>query len=77
MIIIDSPKKSCEGIHKTVTTCLDSVSLSLDAMSVKQALDAPKKPSENLGHVHKGITTSCQESTDSIRANGVPKALEN
>ena len=56
---------------------LDSVSLSLDAISVKQALDAPKKPSENLGHVHKGVDASpILESNETIRATGIARALE-
>ncbi len=56
---------------------LDSVSLSLDAIAVKQALDAPKKLSENLGHVHKGtISSAIEDSTESVRAAGIAKALE-
>ncbi len=77
MLIIDSPKKTCEGLHKTVIGSLDSVSLSLDAISVKQALDAPKKPSENIGHIHKGIESfEILDSTESVRAGGVARALE-
>lgn len=43
---------------------------------MKQALDSPKKPSENLGYVHKGIASTIEDSTESVRANGVGRALE-
>jgi hypothetical protein len=45
---IQSPKKSNEGLHKIVTGTGEIPQVGLDLLSLQSALNAPKKPSENL-----------------------------
>ncbi len=51
---IAAPKKTTEGLHKIKVGTSEVSTYGADAIETQRALNAPKKASENLGHVHKG-----------------------
>jgi hypothetical protein len=63
---LNAPKKPIEGLHKTQLGSGESISLSLDAISVKHAVNAPKKPVENLGYVRRGDLPTPHGSNEAI-----------
>ena len=72
---VNAPKKQSEGLHKTQLGSGESISLSLDAISVKHAINAPKKPSENLGYIQKGEVSPHSSNESIVQAISVAKAL--
>ncbi|KAI9136276.1 hypothetical protein BKA69DRAFT_1033739 [Paraphysoderma sedebokerense] len=50
----NGPKRASEGLHKVTLSTLGSKSVGADSMRIQSGLNAPKKPSENLGTATKG-----------------------
>ena len=48
-------------------------SLGLESLTLKHAVNVPRRSAENLGFVHKG---SAHSSSESVQANGAAKAIE-
>lgn len=51
---INAPKKSTEGLAKTIVGTGEVPNVGIDSVLNAHALSAPKKPVENIGNVQKG-----------------------